>query len=261
MALTLSAAEQTGLRVAITGTGLDEEVGLIRWTLYRDDLASERVPVRGFVDRTDAIDFVAYDYEAPLERPTFYVLEVYRTAGRTEVAAGPVQLAATHPIVSNPVTGELVELAAVEVWPELNYKGRVSVIAVVGRRDPVVVSDAATSPSSQPVLRTDDVGTRQLLRDLLSTGQVVLLRAPEPDVEDAYLAVTEWTEQRITTAAADVRRRHQLTAEHSAPPALAVSAIGDTLADLEAAVPTTLAAVSTTFTTLLEIAATDLEAL
>lgn len=261
MTASVAAQVQTGGRVVVTLTGLATETNVSEWTLWRDDLDHDRVPVRGFYRRTDLVDVVAYDYEAPLARPVFYVLEVLRTTGgRTEYANGPVTIPATRPVLSNPVTGASVELAAVETWPELSYNGRTQVIPVVGRTDPVVVSDAGTLPSSQPVIRTDDVGARREVRELLMPGGVVLLRAPEVDVEDAYLAVTEWAEQRLTNSPADVRRRHQLTALHASAPGIGLPASGDTLADLEAAVPTTLLALSQTFSTLLEIAAADLEA-
>lgn len=260
--MAISLAEHEGLRVTITGTGLPAEPNVASWTLWRDDLYTERVPVRGFVDRTDLVTFVAYDFEAPLARPVFYVLEVLRTDGtRTEYAAGPVQLDATRPILSNPVTGELVELAAVEQWPELSYDGRAQVIPVVGRRDPVVVSDSSTFPTSQPVLRVDDVATRTSVRALLETGQVVLLRAPEVDVEDAYLLPTTYNEQRLTNSATDVRRRYALAAAHVSAPGLGYPSPGDDLADLNAAVPTTLADVAATFPSLLAIASADLGSL
>lgn len=260
MAVTVTLDERAAdYLIAVTVSGLSGESNVLEWTLYRDALDGDRVPVRGYVSRTDLPDVVAYDYEAPLARPVFYVVVVTRTdLTRSEWAAGPVQLDATHPVMSNPLTGDHVTLSAVEAWPELAYSGRSQVIPVIGRAAPVVVSDSATTPSSQPILRTDTLPMRRTVRDMLTTGQVVLLRAPEPDVEDTYLVATEWSEVRVTTSAADVRRRHQLTATHVEPPSLELASPGDTLADLAAAVPTTLLDLSAMFPTLLDVAAADL---
>lgn len=260
--ITVTPVAQTGYRVVITIAGLSSEVPSVDvLTLYRDDVET-RSPVRGVVDVVPAGDaIVAVDFEAPLGRPVFYELEVTRADGSVgEYVAGPVTLEATLPVVSDPVTGEHVEVTVHE-WPERISTNRGTVVEVAGRTDPVVVSDVMGAPSSSPVLRTLTRAQVLGLRSVLADGAVVLLRAPCPGVEDAYLVVQQHAEQRIRNDATDDRRRHILAAVHAAPPALEIAAQGDTLADLNAAVPTTLLAISTTFSTLLEIAAADLSEL
>jgi hypothetical protein len=262
----VSVQTQTGRRVAVTVSGLELEAPAVDYlTLWRDDLDHDRTGVRGFVDVEAPASgtFVAHDYETPLARPVYFVLEVTREDGtRAEYVAGPVTLASDYPIVSNPVTGEHVELT-LETWTDVAREGRGSVVAVHDRVYPVVVSGIMAGPTSAPVMRTDTRQAGRELRSLLAGGQVVHLRVPELEVEDAYFAVTAHTETRVTNRGTDPRRRHTVAVAHVSAPLLEVPAMGDTLDDLAAAFPppSTLADVAATWGTLVELAAADLGAL
>ena len=265
MSATLAADVQSGYRVVVAVSGLSTEAPAVdRVTLWRDDLDRPRAAVRGYVDYEPTADgFVAVDFEAPLGRPVFYVLEVIREdESRSEYVAALVVIAAEYPLVSVPVTGEFVELAAIEAWAELARDGRATVVDVHDRPDPIVVSTGLSAPSSAPVVRTDTLTARRTLRSLLESAQVLLIRAPELDVEDAYLVIGKHVEQRITNSPDDLRRRHQLDVRHVAPPSLLVAAVTDTLAELADAFPGTLADLAAAFPgTLLDVAAADLEAI
>ena len=265
MSATLAADVQSGYRVVVSVSGLSTESPAVdRVTLWRDDLDRPRTEVRGYVDYEPTADgFVAVDFEAPLSRPVFYVLEViHEDESRTEYVAAYVVLEGSYPLVSVPVTGEHVELSAIELWTELGRDGRATVVDVHDRPDPIVVSTGLSAPSSSPVLRTDTLAARRTLRRLLETAQVLHLRAPELDVEDAYLVVGKHVEVRVTNSPDDLRRRHNLDVRHVAPPSLLVPAVTDTLDDLADAFPGTLADLAAAFPgTLLDIAAADLEAI
>ncbi len=265
MAISITAAEQTGRRVAVTVAGLSSSVPAVdTLTLYRDDLDGPRVPVRGYLTYDPTTDgFVAFDNEAPLARPVFYVLEVTRTDDTiaTYTTAAAVVLASDYPVISEPVQGDSVDLSAIVTWATLERTGRASVVDVVDRPDPIVVSAGLTSPSSSPTLRTDTVAARRSVRTLLELSQVLLIRDPHPDVEDAYIVVGKVSEQRLTNDPTDVRRWHVLDVRHVGIPAVGITSPGDTLQDLADAFPGTLADVNAHFATLLDIAAADMAAI
>lgn len=265
MAIAITAAEQTGRRVAVTVTGLSTAVPAVSsLTLYRDDLDQPRSPVRGFSAYVPTSDgFVAFDFEAPLERPVFYTLRTVRSDGSIVEQTSPVavMLDAAYPVISEPVTGEAVDLSAIVTWPELERDGRGSVIDVVDRPDPIVVSSGLASASSSPVLRVDTIVARRALRSLLESAQVLQLRDPHPDVEDAYVAISKSTERRLTNDPVDPRRFVTLDVRHVAAPAIGVASEGDTLQELADAFPTTLQSIADAFPgTLLDIASADLAA-
>jgi hypothetical protein len=261
---TVTASVQTGYRVVVSVSGLSSETPAVdRVTLWRDDLDRPRSEVRGYVDYEPTADgFVAVDFEVPLSRPVFYVLEViHEDETRSEHLATAIVVEGTRPLVSVPITGEYVEVDAIETWSELARDGRATVVDVHDRPDPIVVSSGLTSPVSAPTLRTDTLTARRTLRRLLETAQVLLLRAPELDVEDAYIVTGKHTESRVSNSGLDLRRRHALDVRHVAPPSLFLPAEGDTLAELADAFPGTLADLAAAFPgTLLDIASADLEA-
>lgn len=266
MAITITAVEQLDRRVAVTVAGLSTAVPAVdSLILYRDDLDQPRAVVRGFLDYVPTADgFVAFDNEAPLERPVFYTLATTRSDGTVveQTTAAPIMLSAAYPVVSEPVSGDGVDLSAIVTWPDLEREGRATVIDVVDRPDPIVVSSGLSSPSSAPVLRVDTIVARRALRTLLESAQVLQIRDPHPDVEDAYVAVGKVTERRLTNDPTDPRRAVLLEVRHVSAPAIGIASGGDTLDELNDAIPGTLNDIAAAFPgTLLDIAAADLAAL
>jgi hypothetical protein len=132
---------------------------------------------------------------------------------------------------------------------------------VVDRPDPIVVSQGLSSPSSVLTVRTDTIVARRALRTLLEGAQVLMVRDPHPDVEDAYIVPGKVAEQRLTMDPTDPRRQIQLDVRHVGAPAIGVASGGDTLQELADAFPGTLADIAAAFPgTLLDIAAADLAA-
>lgn len=261
---TVTAVEQEGRRIAVTLAELPVipatgPYPATPWTLWRVDGATETA-VRGAVERplTDSPGTVVYDREEPLNRPFAYVLRyVDADTGAVAVYSEWLTVAASLPILSDPITGEPVDVTVVE-WPEVKRSARSSVFDVAGRDTPYVVVDRMGGASSSPVLRTITPTQRAAMRALLQTGQTLYLRSACAGLDDTYMLVSSVSEVRITNRAADIRRRWNCEVFNVAMPDPSITATGDTLADLAAAVPGTLADIAATWDTLLQIAAADL---
>ena len=225
----------------------------------------DTVPVRGaleVVPRTDT--FVVVDNEAPFGVPLVYTLtQTYADGTTSTVESNEVILTGVElPWLTNPITGEGVD-ATIADWPELSYPGRQTIVDVSGRSAPLVISDVRGTPTSELVVLTRTRDQLVRLRHLLHTGDVVQVRPVCGAVEAAYLAVGEVTETRYRPAGdgagSDWRRLVTLAAQAVDQPTPRIPAVGDTLADLAAYVPTTLADLATAFgedATLLTIAQT-----
>ena len=96
----------------------------------------------------------------------------------------------------------------IESLPELDYATPVSVHDIIARRDPIVSSDIAHTPSFELSFLTDTLTQRDQARSLLGNGVTVLLRTPPEDgIGNLYFAVTDYKEQRIVTDATPPARR------------------------------------------------------
>lgn len=260
--------DTTPPRVQVTATDVPVAPGTA--TLYRV-ADGQRVAVRGMLATpTTAAVFVVNDYEAPFGVPLTYVLALAYTDGTTEeVESGPVTVEAASAWVSHPITGQGVALTIAD-WPEFTYTSRQTVVPVAGRAAPIVVSDVRLAASSSLVLLTRTREDLAALRGLLDTGDVLHVRAPCPAVEEAYVAVGDVVETRVKPtsrdldpkpAGADWRRLLTLTVQAVDRPTPGIAAYVDTLADLAAYVPGTLADLADAFgpdATLLTIATTNL---
>lgn len=270
-AITAQAQPGDPPRIVVTATGLAAEGGTLR--IYRE-VDGTRVLLRGAVDVEVTGDTMVFlDYEAPFGVPVDYALIQTGSTG-TVTGSGtpaPVTLMVASPWLTNPVTGSGVALT-IQDWDELSFRARQTIVDVAGRAAPVVVSDVRSLPSSTLVVLTRTRADLSALRDLLNLGDVIHVRAICGAVENAYLAVGDVSETRITArslktdprqAGSDWRRSVNLTVQEVEAPALTIAPIADTLADLNAYVPTTLQDIATTWPapdTLLTIAQTNLRA-
>lgn len=254
----LTAAARSGYRTVVTCTGLPANTSTV--TLWRDVLGTPS-PVRGWIDHptAGALTFVASDNEVPVGRPVVYAVDVTDTTGVvTRTYAAPVTVAATRPLITEPVVGTTVELGAISQWPDVDHAGRSVAVQVHGRAGLVVMSDVMDAGTSSPVLRTDDAASRAVLRSMLAAGVVLVIRDPHPDVEDTWISVSKWSEARLTNINTDVRRHHTLEVVHTNGSDPGVPAIGSTLGDLAAKVPGKLSDIAARWSTLLQIAQADL---
>lgn len=249
-------------RVLITIEELGTTPGVL--TLMRI-VAGIRAQVRGAVNLASDDDSVLIvDNEAPFGVPVSYELTWTLGDGTTTVVtSNTVQLSASMSWLSNPITGEGAPVT-IATWPELTYSARQSVLDVAGRVSPVVVSDLRTSASSEMVVFTPTRAVLMMLRQLLATGDIILLRPVCDAVEGDYFAVGEVTEARLDPSdGSSWRRLVTLELQVVDQPSPAIPAIGDTLLDLHNFVPGTLEDIHAAFPdpdTLLTIARTRLQA-
>lgn len=254
-------------KVQITAEGITGDT----MTLYRA-VAGNRFPVRGALNAPPTgTAMVWVDHGAPFGVPVQYVLveQDAATETETETVSNQVTLLSSAPWITNPITGEGVEIT-IETWPELTYAARQTLVDVSGRPAPIVVSDVRSAAASGMTLLTRTREQLYALRDVLASGDVLQVRPVCGAVETEYIAVGTVTESRYREksglhatlpAGSDWRRRVALDVQIVEQPFPQIPAVGDTLADLAAYVPTTLADLAEAFgpdATLLTIAATDL---
>jgi hypothetical protein len=227
-----------------------------RLTLFRD-AGGVRSVVRGALDQVpSAGSLLIFDNEAPFGVDLVYtVRETGAGGGTTDIVSNTIRLDASAPWLTNPITGDGVHVT-IQDWPELAYGSRMSVLDVAGRVAPVVVSDLRTAPTSTLVVITQTQTQLAALRHLLAPGDIILLRAICDAVEGSYLAVGDVTEARWRPnslagdpfpAGSDWRRLVTLSCTAVDQPSPALPAVGDTLGDLAAFVPTTLGDIAATW--------------
>jgi hypothetical protein len=225
-----------------------------------------RSPVRGAQNlAATSAPLVITDNEAPFGKPVTYVFVKSFTNGTTgETLSAPVTLTTELPWISHPITGVGVA-ATITDWDELSYAARQTIIPVAGRARPIAISDRRLAPSSDITMLTKTRSDLLALRGLLALGDVLLIRPTCDAVEGDYVAISDVTEKRVKAngdgAGTDWRRLVTMNAQAVDIPDTSIPAIGDTLADLAAYAPTTLADLADAFginATLLTIAEANL---
>lgn len=143
---------------------------------------------------------VLEDLGAPFNTRVWYVLTVtYSTGESAEYNSNTVILSGvTGCYVSDADTGRTMPIE-IMTWTELDRAARRSVLEVVGRPDPIVLSDVHTWPSSSIVFLTRSRSQLVSLRSILLEGaRVVLVRTMEgSSLEAAYLQVGDVKEKRL----------------------------------------------------------------
>jgi hypothetical protein len=193
-------------------------------TVSRMGPSGQSTYVRGWIDQASATgQIVIRDFEAPIGVPIAYTAQTADSAG----VVADTQTA-TITIPSGPCENTwLNDLARVgntmqvlmESLPELNYPVPASVHDVITRRDPIVTSDIAHTPSFELAFITDSDDERQRARAILGNGAPVLLRTPpENGVGNMYFSVLGFQEQRVVTPARVVDRRFLVSGRQVARP-------------------------------------------
>lgn len=246
---------------AVAGEPTIASISLVR------EVDGVRTPVRGGQGYPSSSDVVLVDNEAPFGKEVRYIyVKTYVDGTTAETTSNPVELTTELPWISHPITGIGVT-ATIAEWTDLAYAARQTIVAVSGRSRPIAISDKRLAPSSELTMLTQTRADLMGLRHLLSLGDVLLVRPVCDAVEGDYLSIGDVTESRVKPtgdgAGSDWRRLVSMSAQAVDLPDTAIPAIGDTLADLAAYVPTTLAELATSFganATLLTIAETNLSA-
>jgi hypothetical protein len=147
---------------------------------------------------------IVRDFEVPIGVPVTYTAETFDATGAvidTTTATITVQSDGVCDTWLNDlarVTNTL--LVTIVSLPSLDYTVPVSQHDIIARRDPIVSSDIAHTPSFALSFTTDTLGQRDQARALLGNGVPVLLRTPPQDgIGNLYFSVLDYKEQRIVT--------------------------------------------------------------
>jgi hypothetical protein len=148
---------------------------------------------------------IVRDFEAPIGVELTYTAQSYNASGTlvdTQTATITIPSAGVCDTWLNDlarVTNTI--LITIASLPELDYSAPSNVHDIIARRDPIVSSDIAHTPSFELSFTTDTLDQRDQARSLLGNGVPVLLRTPPEDgIGNLYFAVLDYKEQRIVTA-------------------------------------------------------------
>uniref|UniRef100_A0AAU2V830 Uncharacterized protein n=1 Tax=Streptomyces sp. NBC_00003 TaxID=2903608 RepID=A0AAU2V830_9ACTN len=176
-------------RVAPQGGG-DQNV-----PIYLDDKSSGAISIE--------------DHEAPLAQPVIYRLTITRKGGAVQVIeSSPVVLGGTRGCFLTDTTSGATVAVTLRAWAERSRKARQSVLAVLNRADPVVLSDMHTTPEGKWVFLTRTQAELEALYGVLLSGRLVLLRTqPASAIRTTYAAVGDVSESRLYPELGDAWER------------------------------------------------------
>jgi hypothetical protein len=181
--------------------------------------------VRGWDDEAvvGGASVIARDFEAPIG-----VLLTYTAQARNASGAVVGTQTATVTIPSEGCDDIwLTDLARatntirvlIESLPALEYPVPATAHDIIARRDPIVASDIAHTPSFDLSFLTVTDAQRQQARGALGNGVPVLLRTPPEDgIGNVYFAVMGFQEQRIVPAGTVTDRRFVVNARQVTRP-------------------------------------------
>ncbi|HEY7621690.1 MAG TPA: hypothetical protein VH834_18060 [Solirubrobacteraceae bacterium] len=155
---------------------------------------------------------IAHDFEAPFGVPLVYTAQVTLADGSqaSQVSAAPFTLEPPddYPWLNDLMRPTNAGEVVVEAFAPQEYDVPAGVHRILERRTPIVSSDFAHTPTAELVLVTLDEAARERVRNTLGNGRPVLLRTlPEQGVGNIYLAITGWSEARVSRVAQYAERR------------------------------------------------------
>jgi hypothetical protein len=211
VALTATREEaRLATRLAVSGI----PAGADTLTVERESPSGHVAGVRGGVDATvTSTSFVIRDYEIPFDLPVTYTVTCYD--GTTNVGTASTAFTLTY----GACEAWLTDLAqptnsmpiVIESVAELASTVPSGVHRVLDRRSPVVTALIAWSPTTQLIFLTETLDERNQARALLGTGYPFLVRTtPEQGIGNAYLALTEFVEERFLTLGEQPERRFRV---------------------------------------------------
>lgn len=198
--------------------------GMTKATIYRVTPDGTQA-VRGAFNKTVAGALAAADYEAPQNTTLTYFARISDGVSTQESQpltvdgqvsrGGDVIFGLTNPLATLPVTVEKVN--------DLLSESAQEVVKVVGRKDPIVVSDVRQYQSGSLSVFTLTPTDRQALLSVLESGAVIAFSPQYPDYGFSdvwYLAVSRVTETRVSPIGSAPERRFTLEFQRvAAPPA------------------------------------------
>lgn len=139
------------------------------------------------------------DREAPLGVQVVYRLTVtYQDGSQFQADSDPVTITGTRGCWLTSTQSGQVMPVTVQAWTTRTRTARQAVLEVVGRPDPVVLSDVHLLPNGQWVIRTHTQAELEALTSVLLASRLVLLRTqPGSSLRTAYAAVGDIDETRL----------------------------------------------------------------
>lgn len=175
------------------------------------------------VNSTTGVGAIVYDHEAPLDVACTY------KASSTQVGTTFTSSAVTMPsdggnIASNiwlihPTKPALSMVALCESVPGLTRRGRAGILPILGRADPIAVTDVRLSGSGEVNLTTLTTADAAKLRALVADGAVSLLKLPATWANNWMYVVFGDLSEAGLTAGPEPTRDWKLPYTVVAPPA------------------------------------------
>jgi hypothetical protein len=214
------------------------------WSVARDQ-PNQSAPIYIGSRLTEAISFI--DELAPLGVPITYRLTItYLDGSGAIVTSNTVMIVGTAGCyLTNPATGATLRVTLAR-WPDRARAPRRALLQVLGRPDPVALSDVHATPAGKWTLYTaTDIETSALVTLLIGLGATVVLRTqPGSSIPACTASIGQVTETRYSDQGGDQRRWIDVEIQEIEPlPATALplaatlgglADLGATLADLNA---------------------------
>jgi len=166
---------------------------------------------------------IARDFEVPIGVALTYTAQTYNSSGTVTDTQTTTITIASHGC-SDTWLNDLARVVntmqvTIETLPELAYPAPATVHDVITRRDPIVATDIAHTPSFELSVLTDTLDDRDVTRAILGNGIPVLLRTPPEDgIGNLYFSVVAFAEQRIVAPAVAAVRRFVISARQVTRP-------------------------------------------
>jgi hypothetical protein len=239
---------------------LDAWVGdyqdVAQWTISRD-YAGGSLLIWSSNQAQQAVSII--DELAPLNVPVIYRLTVrYKNNTTAIVFSNTVIITGTVGCyLTNPATGFTMRIPTLRTWPEREWAERRSVLEILGRADPVTLSDVHTWPAGVWTIHTTTDEETATMIGLLRARIVVLRTQPDSSIASVTASVGRITEQRHTSRGGDQRRNIETEIQEIAPLPATALPLGADLQGLHELVPTTLYDIFQLRATLLQLSQVD----
>lgn len=102
--------------------------------------------------------------------------------------------------------GLLSAFVEIQEWPEFDFERSATVLPIVGRETPIVLTDRVRLPQSEPVFLTRTVDEAADLLAVLKYRGRIQIQSPCEGVENGWFIVTGFTRTRLTNRGTELRR-------------------------------------------------------
>ncbi|CAM5600316.1 hypothetical protein GCM10010329_50110 [Streptomyces spiroverticillatus] len=213
-----------------------------RWTLRRYvPSAGGDFDVDIWAGDRKAVNLSLEDGEAPLDQPVTYRLTLELNDGtRTVLTSNEVMISGTRGcFLTDTRSGRTVPVQ-VQAWDAREWESRQSLLVVMGRADPVVLTDRHVRPKGTWSLLTRSREELESLYSVLLSSRHVLLRTQAASsLKAVYVAVGNLAEQRLYPGIGNAwERLTQVQVQEVAPIPATARIAGTTWTQLAAAYET-----------------------